>query len=77
MEIGKETFEKVLNSDTNFELLYSKHSKLELKIEDLNKIKYPMPHEEIEKKQHQKQKLILKDKMEVILSQAKRVSISR
>ena len=77
MEIGKETFEKVLNSDSNFELLYSKHSKLELKIEGLNKIKYPTPHEEIEKKQHQKQKLILKDKMEVILSQAKRVSISR
>ena len=77
MEIGKETLEKVLNSDTNFELLYSKHSKLELKIEGLNKIKYPTPHEEIEKKQHQKQKLILKDKMEVILSQAKRVSISR
>ena len=77
MEIEKETFEKVLRSDTNFELLYSKHSKLELKIEDLNKIKYPTPHEEIEKKQHQKQKLVLKDKMELILSQAKRVSISR
>ena len=71
MEIEKETFEKVLNSDTNFELLYSKHSKLELKIEDLNKIKYPTAHEEVEKKQHQKQKLILKDKMELILSQAR------
>ena len=77
MEIEKETLEKILNSDINFELLYSEHSKLELKIEDLNKIKYPTPHEEIEKKQHQKQKLILKDKMEVILSQAKRVPISR
>ncbi len=41
------------------------------KIEDLNKIKYPTAHEEIEKKQHQKQKLILKDKMELILNQAK------
>ena len=77
MEIEKETFEKIINSDVNFERLYSEHSKLELKIEGLNKIKYPTPHEETEKKQHQKQKLILKDKMEVILSQAKRVSISR
>ena len=71
MEIEKETFEKIINSDVNFERLYSEHSKLEHKIEELNKIKYPTAHEETEKKQHQKQKLILKDKMEAILSQAK------
>ena len=71
MEIEKETFEKILNSDINLERLYSEHSKIEHKIEDLNKIKYPTPLEEIEKKRHQKQKLILKDKMEVILSQSK------
>ena len=71
MEIEKETLEKILNSDTSFELLYSEHSKLELKIEDLNKIKYPTAHEEKEKKKNQKQKLILKDKMELILNQAK------
>ena len=50
MEIEKETFEKILSSDTNFGRLYSEHSKLELKIEDLNKIKYPTAHEEMEKK---------------------------
>ena len=71
METQKETFEKILNSDASFERLYSEHSKLELKIDGLNKIKYLTPHEEIEKKQHQKQKLILKDKMEAILSQAR------
>ena len=71
MEIEKETLEKILNSDINFERLHSHLSKLQLKIEDLNKIKYPTAHEEIEKKQHQKQKLILKDKMELILNQAK------
>ena len=71
MEIKKETLEKILNSDVNFKRLHSAHAKLKLKIENLNKIKFPTTHEEIEKKQHQKQKLILKDKMEEILSQAK------
>ena len=71
MEVKKEALEKILSSDVNFERLHSKHTELKLKIENLNKIKFPTTHEEIEKKQHQKQKLILKDKMEEILSQAK------
>ena len=71
MEIKKETLEKILNSNPNFERLYSEHSNLKLKIEDLNKIKFPTVNEETEKKQHQKQKLVLKDKMELILNQAK------
>ena len=75
MEIKKEVFNKILKSNINFEHLYSEHSRLELKIENLNKVKYPTPLEEIEKKQHQKQKLVLKDKMELILSQANKVKI--
>ena len=71
MKIKKETLKKILNSDVNFERLHSEHAVLKLKIEHINKIKFPTAHEEIEKKQHQKQKLILKDKMEGILSQAK------
>ena len=71
MEIKKETLETILNSDINFERLHSEHTELKLKIENFNKIKFPTAHEEIERKQHQKQKLILKDKMEEILSQAK------
>jgi uncharacterized protein YdcH (DUF465 family) len=71
MEIEKKVFNKILKSSINFEHLYSEHSKLELKIENLNKVKYPTPLEEIERKQHQKKKLILKDKMELILSQTK------
>ena len=71
MEIRKKTLETILNSDINFERLHSQHTELKLKIDNLNKIKFPTVHEEIEKKQHQKQKLILKDKMEEILSQAK------
>ena len=75
MEIEKEVFNKILKSNINFENLYSEHSKLELKIENLNKVKHPTPLEEIEKKQHQKQKLVLKDKMELILSQANKIKI--
>jgi hypothetical protein len=75
MEIEKEVFNKILKTNINFENLYSEHSRLELKIENLNKVKYPTPLEEIEKKQHQKQKLVLKDKMELILSQANKIKI--
>jgi uncharacterized protein len=71
MEMEKKVFNKILKSNINFEHLYSEHSKLELKIENLNKVKYPTPLEEIERKQHQKKKLVLKDKMELILIQAK------
>jgi uncharacterized protein YdcH (DUF465 family) len=71
MEIGKKNLDKTLNTDSSFERLHSKHSKLDLKIKVLNKIKYPTTHEDVEKKLIQKQKLFLKDKMEIILSQAK------
>ena len=71
MEMEKKVFNKILKSNINFEHLYSEHSRLEMKIENLNKVKYPTPLEEIKKKQHQKQKLVLKDKMELILSQVK------
>ena len=71
MEIKKETLEKILNSDVNFKRLHSEHTELKLKIENLNKIKFPTAHEEIERKQHQKKKLILKDKMEEIFSHTK------
>ena len=75
MEIEKEVFNKILKSNINFENLYSEHSKLELKIDILNQLKHPTPLEEIKKKQHQKQKLVLKDKMELIISQANKRNI--
>jgi len=49
MEIKKETLEKILSSDVNFERLHSEHTELKLKIENLNKIKFPTTHEEIKK----------------------------
>ena len=68
MEIKKEVLDTILKSDINFKRLYSAHSKLKIKIKDLNKTKFPTNTETAQRKQHQKQKLILKDKMEVILS---------
>jgi uncharacterized protein len=70
MEIKKQTLENILNYNVNFKRLYSRHSELKLKIYDLNKIKFPTTYEEIKKKKHQKQKLFLKDKMELLLNQA-------
>jgi uncharacterized protein YdcH (DUF465 family) len=70
MIIKKDTLDTVLDSDINFKRLYSAHSKLKIKIKDLNKKKFPTTAEVAQKKQHQKQKLILKDKMELILSQS-------
>ena len=71
MEIEKEALNKILNSNIDFKRLYVEHSELKLKIDDMNKTKFLTAEEEITKKQHQKQKLILKDKMEAILSQVR------
>ena len=71
MEIEKEVLDKILNSNVDFKRLYTEHSELKLKIDDMNKTKFLTTEEEVEKKQNQKKKLILKDKMEAILSQAR------
>ena len=69
MEIEKEVLDKILSSNVDFKRLYTEHSELKLKIDDMNKTKFLTTEEEVEKKQNQKKKLILKDKMEAILSQ--------
>ena len=71
MEIEKEVLDKILSSNVDFKRLYTEHSELKLKIDDMNKTKFLTTEEEVEKKQHQKHKLILKDKMEAILSRAR------
>jgi uncharacterized protein YdcH (DUF465 family) len=71
MAIQAETLTNILNSNVNFKRLYSRHSELKLKIDDLNKIKFPTTYEETKRKQHQKQKLFLKDKMELLLTQTR------
>ena len=71
MEIEKEALDKILNSSVDFKRLYIEHTELKLKIGNMNKSKFLTAEEEVEKKRNQKQKLILKDKMEAILSQAR------
>ena len=69
MEIEKTMLNDILNSNIDFKRLHAKHSELKLKINGINKNKFLTTKEELAKKQHQKQKLVLKDKMEAILSQ--------
>ena len=51
MAIQAETVTNILNSNVNFKRLHSRHSELKLKIEGLNKIKFPTIYEETKKKQ--------------------------
>ena len=37
MEIGQEELKKILSSNVNFKKLYTEHSELKLKIDDMNK----------------------------------------
>ena len=71
MEIEKEALNKILNTNIDFKRLYIEHSELKLKVNNMNKTKFLTKEEEVAKKQHQKHKLVLKDKMEAILSQAR------
>ena len=71
MEIEKEVLDKILSSNVDFKRLYTEHSKLKLMIDEMNKTKFLTAEEEVTKKQHQKKKLVLKDKMEAIISQAR------
>jgi hypothetical protein len=69
MDIEKGVLEKILSSSVEFKRLYEQHTELKHRVEDMNKSKFLSADQELEKKQHQKQKLILKDKMETILHQ--------
>jgi len=69
MDIEKGVLEKILSSSVEFKRLYEQHTELKHKVEDMNKSKFLSADQELEKKQHQKQKLILKYKMETILHQ--------
>jgi uncharacterized protein len=68
MEINPNLLEKVRQENTEFRELHKEHTTLKLKVEALNKTKLITPEQEVQKKQHQKLKLNLKDRMEKILS---------
>ncbi|QPJ65772.1 MAG: hypothetical protein G3M78_10370 [Candidatus Nitrohelix vancouverensis] len=67
MEIEANLLEKMINASPEFKRIHEKHNGLKQKVEALNKLKYLTPEQEVEKKQHQKEKLIMKDQMEKLL----------
>ena len=69
MNINPDLLEKVQKENKEFRGLYQEHSTLKNKVEALHKKKILTPEQEVEKKKHQKQKLSLKDRMEIILSE--------
>ncbi len=69
MEINEDLLQKVLADNSEFKKLYDEHTDLKNKVEELNKLKFLTPEQEVEKKQHQKQKLKAKDRLEEILQE--------
>ena len=69
MEIDPELLKRMMNESAEFKSLYEEHTKLKLKVDELNKSRFLTSEEELEKKKHQKQKLLLKDKIEGLLGQ--------
>jgi len=69
MEINEYLFEKLIKENHEFKKLHDQHSKLKSRVEELNKLKIMTSDQEMEKKKHQKEKLILKDRMGEIVNQ--------
>ncbi|PIQ98968.1 MAG: DUF465 domain-containing protein [Nitrospinae bacterium CG11_big_fil_rev_8_21_14_0_20_45_15] len=69
MEINEDLLEKLIKENHEFKKIHDQHSKLKSRVEELNKLKLITPEQEIEKKKHQKEKLILKDRMGEIVNQ--------
>lgn len=69
MEIDPDTLEKVKSNSVEFTKLYEEHIQLKTRVEELNKMKYLTPEQELEKKRIQKQKLQGKDRMNEIIDE--------
>ena len=69
MEIDPVLLEKIRNENPEFRELYDKHAELKHRVEELNKMKFLTPEQELEKKTIQKQKLKNKDRLDEIISQ--------
>ena len=68
MEVDLELLERVKKENPEFKKLFDEHSELKNRVDDLNKLKFLNPEQEIEKKNIQKLKLKNKDLMEKIIS---------
>lgn len=69
MEINQDLLEKVKTSNNEFRKLYDEHLTLKSRVEELNKMKFLTPEQEIEKKTIQKKKLQQKDRMNKIVGE--------
>ncbi len=69
MEIDPTLLEKVQGENEEFKKLYQEHLDLKHRVEELNKMNFLTPEQELEKKTVQKQKLKGKDRMIEIIEQ--------
>ncbi len=69
MEIDPTLLEKVQGENEEFKKLYKEHLDLKHRVEELNKMHFLTPEQELEKKTVQKQKLKGKDRMIEIIEQ--------
>ncbi len=69
MEIDPTLLEKVQGENEEFKKLYEEHLDLKHRVEELNKMHFLTPEQELEKKTVQKQKLKGKDRMIEIIEQ--------
>jgi uncharacterized protein len=69
MEIDPILLEKVQGENEEFKKLYQEHLDLKVRVEELNKMNFLSPEQELEKKTVQKQKLKGKDRMIQIIEQ--------
>lgn len=69
MEINQDLLEKVRTSNNEFRKLYDAHLTLKSRVDELNKMKFLTPEQEVEKKTIQKKKLQQKDRMNEIVGE--------
>lgn len=67
MDIEPELLTKVKKDNVEFRRLYDEHTKLKNQVEELNRLKYLSPEQEVEKKTIQKQKLKSKERLMKLL----------
>jgi len=58
---------ELIDTDPNFRALFEEHQKLEQRLEQLSHKSLLSEEDELEEKQIKRQKLLLKDRMEMIL----------
>lgn len=67
---------ELIDSDERFRNLYEQHQNLERRLEELQDKSLPSEEDELEEKQIKRQKLLLKDQMELILRSHREAQVS-